>query len=259
MNNDAKEALVAQETNAVVQGLNHILSERCSLSGGTLFAILDPAADMSVLNGLFRFNPEHMSLFRDTPMEPLADVAPYLVKLARDSEMLQWLINEGWGKNWGVFFSSSAKTEDLFSHFRHFCRVRVEEGSEVFFRFYDPRVLPVYLSSCTLSEADAFFGPAGFFFTEADNGRDLLALSREKNELIIERYPVSDAGSVPLKTRTTLPPAEGKTGAGCIIRGAQMECLQEDLDRKRDLDLRAYARHRYPDQLKRMTDDARAA
>lgn len=34
------------------------------------------------------------------------------------------------------------------------------------FRFYDPRVLRLYLPTCTSTELEQVFGPVGTFFTE---------------------------------------------------------------------------------------------
>ena len=53
-------------------------------------------------------------------------------------------------------------------HFRQFLRVRDEAGREFFFRFYDPRVLRVYLPTCNSEELRTFFGPVELFSMEGE-------------------------------------------------------------------------------------------
>jgi hypothetical protein len=40
-------------------------------------------------------------------------------------------------------------------------------GKEMYFRFYDPRVLRVFLPTCTAQEAQDFFGPSKHYVMEA--------------------------------------------------------------------------------------------
>jgi hypothetical protein len=44
-----------------------------------------------------------------------------------------------------------------------------EEGSYLYFRYYDPRVLRVYLPTCNESELGAVFGPIEFFLLEHED------------------------------------------------------------------------------------------
>jgi hypothetical protein len=46
--------------------------------------------------------------------------------------------------------------------------VKLPDGKQVYFRFYDPRVLRVYLPTCTVEEMRTFFGPIKCFLTEGD-------------------------------------------------------------------------------------------
>ena len=49
---------------------------------------------------------------------------------------------------------------------RHFLMIELE-GEEVYFRFYDPRVLRGFLPNCTPGEIREFFGPIREFLMEA--------------------------------------------------------------------------------------------
>jgi hypothetical protein len=57
--------------------------------------------------------------------------------------------------------------------------VVTEDGERVFFRFYDPRVLRVYLPTCE-DEANlrSVFGPVGRFYMEGENPETILEFKR---------------------------------------------------------------------------------
>ena len=143
------------------------------------------------------------SLIAGEMAQELALTAPYLVRLERDSDLTNWLVEDGWGKGWGIYFlASRSKAKELYRappaeslkqqlergafvgspaitadeatdvvllrrHFRRYMRVEFEsDGRLVRFRFFDPAVLRVWLLSCNPSEAQAFFGPISDFIAE---------------------------------------------------------------------------------------------
>jgi hypothetical protein len=59
-------------------------------------------------------------------------------------------------------------------HFRHFLMVKLADGRDAYFRFYDPRVLRAYLPSCNAAEAAQFFGPVRRYLVEATGAEPLL-------------------------------------------------------------------------------------
>jgi hypothetical protein len=52
--------------------------------------------------------------------------------------------------------------------------VKTEDGKELYFRFYDPRVLRVFLPTCSPRETTGFFGPIKSFLLEDDPPQTLL-------------------------------------------------------------------------------------
>jgi hypothetical protein len=44
-----------------------------------------------------------------------------------------------------------------------------EEGSSLYFRYYDPRVLRAYLPTCNAEELGNVFGPIEFFMSEQED------------------------------------------------------------------------------------------
>jgi pSer/pThr/pTyr-binding forkhead associated (FHA) protein len=139
-----------------------------------LWAILDAARDKAVLPMLQESKTEFQSLYEGARGARLAGVAPYLVRLPADSEFIAALAKEGSGKSWGVFLTCGLPLKELRKHLRHFLRVTLPSGEKVLFRYYDPRVLRVYLPTCNEQEAGEFFGPVQSFLVEDEKAGDYL-------------------------------------------------------------------------------------
>src|SRR5262249_39807517 len=106
-----------------------------------LFAILDAARDPRILALLVNSKEERPSLYEGAQGDRLAAVAAYLVQLPSASRFLDTLVQEGWGKSWGIYLTCNQPFKEVRKHFRRFLLVKTEEGKELYFRFYDPRVL----------------------------------------------------------------------------------------------------------------------
>lgn len=85
------------------------------------------------------------------------DTAPYLTCLG--SNCLGGIREKLWTMPWGWFLQADCDLADLKHHFKRLVYVRLEDGPEVLFRFYDPRVLPDLLLAMDPVERASFFGP----------------------------------------------------------------------------------------------------
>ena len=119
-----------------------------------LYAILDAARDDRILELLRESVERHQSLYEGQPAEPLEELAPYLAgPMPPDSGLLERLALEGWGKRWGIYCTSEDPFREVRRHFRRFLMVELEEDEDrVYFRFYDPGVLSVFLPICTVAQ-----------------------------------------------------------------------------------------------------------
>jgi len=156
-----------------------------------LFAILDAARDPKVINILGNFDQQFQSLYEGAKGEELAGFAPYLVSVSPHSKLIETLILECWGKSCGIFLTSGSSFKETRRHFRHFLLVETEDGRKFYFRFYDPRVLRVYLPTCTPAEIREFFGPLTCFLVEAREPANLVCFTQRGGELKETKYPIT--------------------------------------------------------------------
>jgi hypothetical protein len=143
-----------------------------------LYALLDAAREPSVLKVILESKEEHQSLYEGPQGAQLAHFAPYLVRVPQKSLLLDTLAEQAWSKSWGVFVTCDMPLKDLRTHFRHFLTVKLPDGSQVYFRYYDPRVLRLFLPTCLPEETTQFFGPVKHFLMEAEDPKLALHFTR---------------------------------------------------------------------------------
>ena len=144
-----------------------------------LFALLDAARSYQVLEILRPSGEQYQSLYEGPQGEELADWAPYLVALPAGSPLREALVREGWGQSWGVYLTCPLSFAEVRKHFRKFLLVKSQEdGRTLYFRFYDPRVLRLFLPTCNATEAAEFFGPIREFLMEAADPGSLLRFTQ---------------------------------------------------------------------------------
>lgn len=158
----------------------------------SVFAILDGAAIPDLLDALYEQEPEHCCLYRGDLEPDLAETAPYLVRLDPRSRFTEWLLAQGWGRDWGIFAIANADLKTMQRHFRRFLLVEDEDGNSLYFAYYDPRVLRIYLPTCNSEEITVVFGPVLSYFCEGPDGNSILRFSAATNGLATETVPLID-------------------------------------------------------------------
>ena len=153
----------------------------------TVYAILDGASVPRLPQTLEQMGVESECLFRGELDPELALVAPYLVTVQPGHPFTEWLLQEGWGQHWGVCAISQADFRDLRMHLRTFLKVYGPDLKPLYFRYYDPRVLRVYLPTCNELELQTMFGPVLRYIVEDEDPVALLKFWREGEECRKER------------------------------------------------------------------------
>ncbi|SPD72770.1 conserved hypothetical protein [uncultured Desulfobacterium sp.] len=164
--------------------VERVLWSAGSQSQSKVFVILDSARDDIIYPRLAESDAQKGSLLIGDQARELAAVAPYLVELDQEDPFTQWLLDQGWGKSWGIFAESEATFIELRHHLRSFLRVGDENGKTLFFRYYDPRVIRVFFPICDSAQLRTMFGPVKQYFVEGEEGKTLIQYSMRDNKLV---------------------------------------------------------------------------
>ncbi|WP_437291946.1 DUF4123 domain-containing protein [Sorangium sp. So ce406] len=153
-----------------------VAKDRLRRAPGPLYAVLDAARSARILVLLRESVAPYRSLYEGLEGESLADVAPYLVRLSPievdggDGGLLERLVDEGWGKRWGIFLSCPLPFREVRRHLRRFLMVEEDEtGDRLYFRFYDPGVLRAFVPTCTPLQKGDLFGEIREIFMESED------------------------------------------------------------------------------------------
>lgn len=137
-----------------------------------VYLLLDGARDPAILAWLEGSRLERDCLYAGVLIPRLKAAAPWLVRLeAGCAESLE-LLGLGWGKAWGIALRVPARVSmaELRRHCKKFLRVRTEDRRVLMFRFYDPRVLSVFLPTCDAAQYRALLGPVQRLVVELGEG-----------------------------------------------------------------------------------------
>jgi hypothetical protein len=158
-----------------------------------LYALLDAARDPAIHRRLqgFATTERIACLYQGAATEDLGHAAPWLVHLGPRTDVFDWIWDEGWGDSWGIFIWSTVAVDALRAHLRKLTKVRTEDGKVLLFRFYDPRVLSIFLPTCTSEQIEEVFGPVMRFFVEADGGAAIEEYTRAAGVLRRRLLPLA--------------------------------------------------------------------
>ena len=159
-----------------------------------VWAVLDGARDPRMHVALIESRLEYRCLFAGVRSRELEMASPQLVELLPGHRFTNRLLDEGWGQSWGIFMRIDDPA-NLRPHLRTILRVQDEAGKKMLFRYYDPRVLRVYLPTCTPDELRQVFGPVDSIVIEGDGGAELLDYRRRNGLLHRSVVPVPEATS----------------------------------------------------------------
>jgi hypothetical protein len=166
---------------------HHLFSE----DGVNVYAILDGASVPDLLAHFDRYEAEYVCLYRGELEPDMEEVAPYLAHVEPGSEFAEWLIEQGWGKHWGIYAASAEDLPTVRRHFRKFLIVHDSDGKPLYFRYYDPRVLRIYLGTCNEEELKTIFGPVACYLLEDEDATVALRFQQSEGLLSQEQIPLA--------------------------------------------------------------------
>ena len=131
-----------------------------------IWMIVDAARDRTIFRMLLECGLEHSCLYAGALPPALEIAAPYLVQLEYQDRSTRRFLERAEGNSWSIFLRCDLRLDRLRRHLRHFLVVRDPRGQRLVFRYYDPRVLRVYLPTCNVDELNAVFGPIRCFWAD---------------------------------------------------------------------------------------------
>lgn len=143
--------------------------------GAQVHWLLDGARDPAILKRIRFGGLEYTCLFSGRLHPRLEAAAPYLVHLKAGSPTTKRMLHAGWGKAWGILTIAPAGVTlaQQRLHLKKLLRVQTGDGRVLAFRYYDPRVLTLYLPTCTGQEKRSVFGPLHALVAETEDGAGL--------------------------------------------------------------------------------------
>lgn len=146
-----------------------------------LYSLIDTARDRRTFSLIEESGCEYQILYGKELALTMDGRGPHLISLNPGTPFLERLIKAGWGNSWGIFITGPTDLKAVRRHLRRLLSVKLDDGRQALFRFYDPRILRDYLPSCTDDELAHFFGPIDSIYLESDTGRELLYVSYDRS------------------------------------------------------------------------------
>lgn len=106
-----------------------------------LWAVIDGVNCREVMARVAETEVQSACLYASADADTRA-MAPWLVRLEPDSELVTWLQGLPQDQHWGILLQSTATLKQLRTHLRKFTMLwtPANDQAPVYFRFYDPRV-----------------------------------------------------------------------------------------------------------------------
>ena len=139
------------------------------------YAIIDAMKknDISVL--LDAYETEWECLWKGNSEQQYAFYAPYIVKIKKDTPFSEWLLSEGWNKEWGVFIRSYYPLDEVTHHLRKFNQIYDEVNHIwVLFRYYSAVAVEKVIPSLPPKDFIQFFSKINQIISEDSNGNLLI-------------------------------------------------------------------------------------
>lgn len=148
-----------------------------------IWMVLDGARNRSIYTFLVNSYLTSECLYAGDLDPMLEAAAPHLVQLEREDKYTRQLLERAWGKSWGIILKCDTSIHRLRRHLRRFLTVSDPRGRKLMFRYYDPRVLRIYLPTCMPDELRTVFGPVECFWTESGEGDSLVQFQFDGRQL----------------------------------------------------------------------------
>ncbi len=122
------------------------------------YALMDCALDSTIYPTIQASGCPVACLYADDWQKNFGDIAPHLVELTPSAKFSTELLGWDWYGNWGYFVQSQETLDQLSAAFAPLATVKMPDGATSFFRYFDPRVIRVFLAQADSAGLTAIFG-----------------------------------------------------------------------------------------------------
>jgi Domain of unknown function (DUF4123) len=151
------------------------------------FVILDGAHFKSKMDQAILLNENHHNLYTGISPAHLEPLGPFIFEFPHNQEFYEWYMENVQANSRGLIVESIHTFNEVKSHFKTLIKVRTESGHNLFFRFYDSRVIRSFLPTCQEAELIDFFGPVQSIFAQSVEADILLNYRIQNKKLITEK------------------------------------------------------------------------
>ena len=142
-----------------------------AVGGRRVYAVIDGAIGLELaMRVKHQAGCRLFTLFEGARARDAAQAGPILVEPPDDPSAFLGCWVDAAGAHLGVLVVAYSKRVELTAHLRHIFVVTSESSQQFFFRFYDPRVLPRFVATCSAQERTDLFGPVRAFIVETAVG-----------------------------------------------------------------------------------------
>ena len=137
-----------------------------NINGYRLYAIIDGALNKEIDLELELYKVSNRTLYPDGYRRAAGYAQPFLVDLESSAEFLESFI-KSYGHGMGVFMLSRLDIETIRDKMKVFAIGTIRDGGkETFFRFYDPKIFPAFLTIASNEHIFSIFENEAIFFCE---------------------------------------------------------------------------------------------
>ncbi len=169
-----------------------LLKDTLSIPQTRTYCVLDGAAVKDLPKRLFEMKPPNYCLLRGELTPDMVHVAPYVALMIPNDEFSNWVIENCFAGNKGIFVQTRFSIKEMRKHFRALVTVYDELGNPMLFRFYDPRVFRKFLPTCDADQVKTFFGNVDRFLLADEEEKDFLTYTQTDGVLDQKTIDLSD-------------------------------------------------------------------
>ncbi|PHI31701.1 DUF4123 domain-containing protein [Budvicia aquatica] len=141
------------------------------------YAVIDAMYKPDISIFLDAYDTEWECLWKGESQEHFELFAPYIVKVTPDTQFSEWLLESGWGKEWGIYLRSYLPLSKLTHHLRKFNQIYNEIDERwVMFRYYAPVTVKTFIPFMSASDFAEFTDGITQIISEDPEQRRLLVI-----------------------------------------------------------------------------------